>query len=64
MQEPLKNYIVTIFLTNIGAKQAVRIMARSKFEAIDKVYEYKGFKHKEPDRSKYKAIEPFIKTWS
>lgn len=55
------NYVVNIYVSKIGATQSVYVLARSKYEAIEKVYENKGFKHQEPDRSNYKAIEPLIK---
>lgn len=61
-QEVLKNYVVRIKIDALhGAMQCVNILARSKWEAINKVYEGKNFKYREPNRNNYKAIEPLIK---
>lgn len=56
------NFVVKIKISTLpGAEQSVLVLARTAYEAIDIVYERKGFKHREPDRKNYRAIKPMLR---
>ena len=57
--EPYKNFSVLVHKPDGTTNWVTKVMARTKWEAIDKVYT--KLKDQQPDRSKYLILKPFIR---